>query len=294
MDFVFKRLNADLSEFNVVSITQREKKPESIFQKLQTGKYASIGEIQDLIALTVVVLHRREVQQAVEVVKTSGLVVIEEASRVIEATDFRYREPKLYLTPPSEYLDRNTDLIGITSEVQFTSAIQHALDMTTHDFDYKSKTYLWTNFRLVAQLRGMLELVDSIIDDIGQVSVPNNEVIEAPGRVRFASEILKVLSSTFSAEVMPPDHRRMADTVAAWCTAMSLSPEQLGALLAANGDLVAAQSIDPTSAVLGSLLREDSSLLIENFSGQLFISGELESRCSEASLVPAGRRVTLV
>ena len=140
LDFLQKRLVADLSDFNVVTIVGRPKSSQSIFQKLQTGKYESVSELTDLAALTVVVLYRKDVQSALEIVKASGLVVVDEPTRAVAATDFRYREPKIYVTPPAEYLDRNPELVGIVAEVQFTSALQHALDMTTHNFDYKGQS----------------------------------------------------------------------------------------------------------------------------------------------------------
>lgn len=293
LDFLHKRLEADLSDVNVVNITGRLKTEASIFQKLQTGKYDDLSDLTDLVALTIVVLYRKDIQGALDIVKGSGLVVIGEPARAIEATDFRYREPKLFVTPPIDYLDRNPDLQGIVAEVQFTTAIQHALDMTTHDFDYKGHSYSWSNFRLVAQLRGMLELVDSMIDDIGSVSISNHETVEAPPELIYAVGILDVLDARFTEEAVPADRRRFADTVAKWTSALGISAQELGALLDAHADLLNAQSIDATSAVLGALLRERGTDLLTAYDGRLCISAELDSLCHEAGAVPAERRVQL-
>lgn len=293
LDFLTKRLTADLSDINVVSILGRPKSPQSIFQKLQTGKYDQLGDLTDLAALTVVVLYRKDVQAALEIVKQSGLVIVGEPIQTVAATDFRYREPKIYVTPPLDYLDRNQDLEGIVGEIQFTTALQHALDMTTHDFDYKGSRYSWANFRLVAQLRGMLELVDSMIDDIENVSIATHEVIMAPAELTYASQVLEVLVSVFDESSLPTDRRRFADTVAQWTKAVALEPDALEALLQANADLVAAHSIDATSAVLGCLLRSHRDDLLASFDGKLCISSELESLCHEAARVPDDRRVDL-
>ena len=293
LEFMAQRLKADLGDLHLVSIIGRPKKPDSVLQKLHTGKYQDVAAMTDLVALTVVVLYRHEVQQAIQAVKSGGLQIVEEPTRAIQATDFKYREPKLYVKPPADYLDRNEDLREVVCEVQFTTAIQHALDMTTHDFDYKGHSYSWGNFRLVAQLRGTLELVDRIIDDIEKVSIPNSESIEAPPELLYASSILEAIVARVDDKLLPADHRRMADTAAAWARAAELTSSGFADLLDRNRDLLDATSLDPTSAILGAILREHRDLVLSNFEGRFCISGELESLCVEAKLVPEERRVIL-
>jgi ppGpp synthetase/RelA/SpoT-type nucleotidyltranferase len=291
LEFIKPRLEVDLSTLHLVSVTGRPKSVESAHQKLQTGKYSNVGELKDLVGITVVVLYRREVQDAIEIVKGSGLGIVLDPPRSISPTDFPYREPKLFVEPPRDYLDRNPDVGGIACEVQFTTAIQHALDMTTHDFDYKGSTYSWDNFRLVAQLRGMLELVDRMIDDIEKVSIPNHEAVDAPAPLLFASGLLAVIENHFDPEALPADRRRLADTTAAWVTAAGLTMQQFDELLTRHADLVNAASLEPTSAVLGALARERVNELLAGFSGRFLISSELESLCPEVSAVPDDRRV---
>jgi ppGpp synthetase/RelA/SpoT-type nucleotidyltranferase len=291
LDFMTLRLNADLSNLHVVSVSGRPKTSASSLQKLHTGKYAAIDSLTDLVGITVVVLYRREVQDAIAIVKSAGLTVVNEPIRAINPTDFSYREPKLYLKPPPDYLERNPDLEGILCEVQFTTALQHALDMTTHDFDYKGHSYSWGNFRLVAQLRGMLELVDKMIDDIENVSLADHEIIEVPERMIFASSLLSILVKTFAAENLPSDLRRLADTVADWATAVDLSADDLDELLSRHPDLVSAVSLDPTSAILGAIMRERGKDLVANYDRLICVTGELETLVSEMKLVPQDRRV---
>jgi ppGpp synthetase/RelA/SpoT-type nucleotidyltranferase len=293
LGFMTKRIEADLSEVNLVSVTGRPKSSDSVLQKLHTGRYAKVDSLNDLVGITIVVLYRREVQEAISIVKASGLTFVDEPKRAIEPADFSYREPKLYLKPPVDYLDRNPDLADIVCEVQFTTALQHALDMTTHDFDYKGLTYSWENFRLVAQLRGMLELVDRMIDDIDEVSIANHEIVEAPETLVYASAMLEVLAQYFADEVLPSDRRRLADTTAAWTRAIGLAPSDFGDLLSRHGDLISAVSIDATSAILGAIVRENVTALLKNYKGNFCVSSELESLCEEARAIPAERRVNL-
>lgn len=293
LDLLTNRLKADLAGVNVINIKGRPKADTSVFEKLHTGKYTSIGDINDLAALTVVVLHRREVGIALEAVKHSGLQIVQEPRSELAPTDLRYHEPKLLVKAPVAVTDRNPDLADLVAEVQFTTALQHALDMTTHDFDYKGKSYSWTNFRLVAQLRGTLELVDAMIDDIGKVDLPNHEREAVPKDFAYASRILDILVGCFADEALPSDRRRLADTVTAWVKALDLDPDGLDELLARHPDLTGSQSLDPASAVLGALLRQDAAKLLADFPRRLAISTELESLVTEAQAVPTDRRVNL-
>ncbi|MBP2454622.1 nucleotidyltransferase family protein [Mycolicibacterium lutetiense] len=292
-DFFDKRLSADLSHLKPIRIDGRVKEPSSILQKLATGKYEGVAKLQDLVGMTVVLLHRRDVGSAIDVVKSSSLIIVGESTREVEATDFRYREPKLYIQPPADFLDRNPELNDFVVEVQFTSALQHALDMTTHDFDYKGKSYSWRNFRLVAELRGMLELVDNMIDDIDNVEFARSEVIIPPARIVYASAILEVLTARFEDERLPSDRRRFADTVAGWCRAIDIDPDSLAELLGRQERFLRAESLDPTSAVLGALLTEHSSTLTDKFEGHFVVGSELESLCPEAGSIAPDKRVRL-
>jgi ppGpp synthetase/RelA/SpoT-type nucleotidyltranferase len=293
LDFFRDRLTSDLSHLKPIRIEGRVKEPSSILQKLETGKYDGVAKLSDLIGLTVVLLHRRDVGSAIEVMKSSGLPIVGESVRAVEAADFRYREPKLYFEPPVDYLDRNPDFLGFVAEVQFTSVLQHALDATTHDFDYKGKTYSWRNFRLVAQLRGMLELVDNMIDDIDNVEFARSEIITPPAHVVYAAAILDVLTSKFEEDRLPPDRRRFADTVASWCDAISIDAGGLASLLDRQEAFLNTESLDATSAVLGALLKEYSGTLPDNFAGHFVVGSELASLCPETQSIAIEKRVQL-
>lgn len=291
MSFMVSRISADLSDVKPVSISSRPKDATSAYQKLHVGKYAELSDLTDLAGVSVVLLSRHDVEKALDAIKASGLTVVDEPTRVSEPALFRYREPKLLLAPPAPFLDRNPDLEGIVCEVQFTSTLQNALDQATHDFDYKGRTYSWTNFRLVAQLRGMLELVDQLIDDIDTVAMSSFESGSVPSNFEFAASILEVLTTSFGNIDFPKDARRFADTVARWSIAVGLDAPAIAALLARHVDLCNAASLDPTSAVLGAILRDHSAALLADSDLRFAISEELETLCIEAAEVPESRRV---
>ncbi len=292
-DYIVGRVSAELSELTPVTIDVRIKSNDSIYQKLQTGKYSMLSELDDLIGLKVVMLYRHQVLQAQRIIAGCGLAVVKEfQGRSVQQTDFKHREPKLSVLPPDEYRARNSDTEGIATEIQFTTALQHALDMATHKFDYKGSSYEWENFRLVAQLRGMLELADTILDDLDKARMPSEVTLDKPMEFAKASVTLSAITSVFPPEALPSDLRRMTDTVIRWLDAISLRPEDFSTVLSQHTNLVAALSIDPQSAILGALLRENATDLIGHFDGQFCISAELATLCEETSNVPSDRRVS--
>jgi hypothetical protein len=277
--YVRDRLAADLGGLQPVVIEYRVKSPQSIYHKLQTGRYSSIVDLDDLIGVKVVLLRRSLLAEAQEIVNGCGLTIVAGPTHPVEPTDFRHREPKISVRPAPDYLSRNPDKAFVLTEVQFTTALQHALDMATHDFDYKGKTYSWGNFRLVAQLRGTLELVDRILDDIGSATMLAEVVASPPDRYVKAQALSLVLRDSFASEALPDDMRRMTDTVADWLDAAGLDSSELPDLLKRHDDLTSALSIDPTAAILGALLRERAGDLCARYEGRLPISDELASLC---------------
>ncbi len=293
-DYVHGRLNTELAELKPVAIVARLKTDESIYHKLQTGRYASIDDLDDLVAFKVVLLHRKQLAVAQKILEDCGLTTPGPiAPRPLRPTDFGYHEPKVAVMPPADYLARNGDVAHVKTEVQFTTALQHALDMATHGFDYKGSSYSWGRFRLVAQLRGTLELVDQILDDMEMSAVLASETPDQPPEFESAGTALATIQGAFDAAALPSDLRRMTDSVLAWTAASGLAVADLEALLARHQDLITAYSVDPTAAVLGALLRERSTELLENYVGRFYISAELESLCHESGAVPSERRVEL-
>ena len=182
-------------------------------------------------------------------------------------------------------------MINLRAEVQFTTALQHALDTATHDFDFKGGSFDWQNFRVVAQLRGTLELADSILDNVEASAALMEAGVPGPQDFRDAQSILNVLEDMFDAEALPPDRRRMALVVSSWLSALDHDADWLRTMIIQHEDLAHALSLSPVESALGILLRESGTELVAEVDGYFSISSELESLCPETALVPVDRRV---
>lgn len=291
-DYLVGRLNVELKPLKPIVIEGRIKSEESIYQKLQTGQYSKLSDLDDLVGLKVVMLRRGQVQQAITIV-SNILTVVRSEERMLHPSQFTYRQPHLIVRLPDEYLARNPAVRDVRAEVQFTTALQHALDMATHDFDYKGKSFSWGNFRLVAQLRGSLELMDNILDNIESSALLAEQGVQAPLDFQQGQAALDVIIDKLASDILPEDLRRMAGTTASWLEAANMSPSDLASAIDRHPDLFSSLSLDPLDALLGTLLRESGAALLSGYDGRFCVSHELETACQEAKAVPDEKRVRL-
>lgn len=291
-DYVQARLQAELSELSPVAVLPRIKGIQSAYDKLQTGRYRTLLGLSDLVGIKIVMLRKSQVRQAIQIA-SSVLEVVEEPTRLIQPTDFSYAEPHLIVRPTPDFCDRHPELRAFGVELQFTTALQHALDMATHDFDYKGKSFSWGNFRIVAQLRGSLELVDNLIDGAETMEQLARENAAVPPEFQRRQDLLGVLLDSFSEDKLPHDLRRMATIIDGWLEACGVSGSDLGDGLVRHKDLVEYVSLNPVDAVLGVLLREHGALLISNTSKNFCVSEELKTLCEEIRFIPEERRTDL-
>ena len=291
-DYTKTRLQAELGPLKPVLIEPRVKELSSAYQKLQTGYFDSLRSLEDLVGVKVVVLRRSEIEPIADAVRDS-FQLVREKERVVDPSVFRYRERHLVIQPPSDFLDRNPDLDGLVVELQLTSVVQHALDQATHDFDHKGTTLDWAKFRLVAQLRAALELVDNLLDSRDASAALIEQSVQFPDVLLEQNATLRVITSAFRDDALPSDRRRLAETATELVLAAGLEPADLADVLDRHADLVAAQSLTPLDAILGALLRERAPELLAGYPRKLVISGELSTLCSEAAQVPDERLVHL-
>ncbi len=219
-------------------------------------------------------------------------VVRSERRREVSPTNFSYHEPKLIVAPPATYLDRHPEVEGLHVEVQFTTALQHALDVATHDFDYKGTDYSWSKFRLVAQLRGMLELVDGMIDDIDTAAAPASGFVKPPPKFETAAEVLNVLVRHFEGD-FPGDVRRLLDTCMEWLAAVGWSGADLDRELNASDDIARRRSLSVGDRVLGVICKTSLRDLLAGTGLRFVVSRELVEASPACDEIPADRRVDL-
>ena len=290
--FLRSRLEADLLDLRPVTLQTRIKSADSVLAKLQRGEFKSLYDLDDLVAARGVFLHSSQVEEALAITRASFPEVLEEKNiGVGRPTDFRYQQPHLIVKLPREYVSRHPELAQIRTEIQFTTYVQHALQESTHDLIYKGGRFSWREHRLEGQLRGLLEIVDEVLEHISVVA----DAADDPPYEIFDKRnyLLEVLQKTFPAGVLPSDFRRLVITVEEILTASGLSVEDLPDLMARHSDLVAALSLTVVDKVLGAVIRENASQLLAKSRRKFVVTAEMTSLVPEADYIPPDRRVEL-
>ena len=285
-DFLMTRVRSELTDLHPVTVEPRVKGLGSVYQKLQTGKYGSVLDMPDLVGVKVVLLRRSEVETAVDVIQRSQLRIVDtNLDRPIDPSSLSYFEPHLVVRLPAEYCERNPQVEAVQAEIQFTTALQHALDMVTHDFDYKGRSFKWGNFRLVSQLRGTLQLVDNLLDDIEVSATLERSSVAVPDEFERGQQAIDWLISRFTDEgTLPTDLRRSAQVLLGFLDAAGMDVSDLAAISGddAHSDLLTAASLDPLDAALGVILRTQGIDWLRTYDRYICLPDELRSLCAEA------------
>lgn len=150
---------------NGFALVSRIKALESLAEKLESGRYKSWSEVDDLVAFAIVVPTLSDEAAAVDFL-----------SSVFEKIELRARgatnkSPDVFRFDGTRFIGRmrsstnapRTGTEGIVFEVQVRSAFEHAWAVTTHALSYKTPDVSWEKLRVTAQLKAAVEQLDMII-----------------------------------------------------------------------------------------------------------------------------------
>ena len=153
-------------EKNGFAFTGRIKTRDSVAEKLETGRYQSWVEVDDLYACAVVVPTLLDEVDALNFLEEryEQVEVRKRGSTQKDPTVFRFDATRFIgRLRADERLDDASPLRKILFEVQIRSAFEHAWSVTTHALAYKSDEVNWRRLRLVAQLKAAVEQLDGLV-----------------------------------------------------------------------------------------------------------------------------------
>lgn len=144
----------------------RIKSLQSVAEKIESGRFRSWTEIDDLYACTIVVpLASYEPQVLSYLKKTFITVKVQPKNEPKPPDAFRFDSTRFHgkLMPP-QFLESNPDesVYSIVFEVQIKSVLDFAWSQTTHALVYKADTIDWRRLRLAAQLKAVVEQLDML------------------------------------------------------------------------------------------------------------------------------------
>ena len=232
-DALVAALESKFRQGEFVTVKGRVKNLDSTYAKCLLGKYQSIEDIRDLFGLTVVMLRRSALDDAIEFLasegaseKQQGFSVRMEDNFDLTPSDFRFSERKGYITQSPTILEAGE--VPLTAEIQFTTVTQHSLDLATHDFDYKGSQIAWERFRAVSRLRAIAEQLDLAIDQIvNRQSIGVSDDRESREFRTKREELDTLLRGKPSDVEMPKNVIRLVETVERWLKAFGLESRHL-------------------------------------------------------------------
>jgi ppGpp synthetase/RelA/SpoT-type nucleotidyltranferase len=193
----------------------RIKSPESVTEKIETGRYATWFDIDDLYACTIVIS------------------LISEEDSVISFLENKFEKIKMIRRgeankPPDTFRFDSTRFIGklkhplgleiktVMFEIQVKTIFDFAWAKTTHALAYKSEKLSWQRLRLAAQLKAAVEQLDMLILGFDQASeyvgIGHLPEIEDKTAIQIFFK-KKIEIGLIPGELTPKDWSRFSDNV---------------------------------------------------------------------------------
>ena len=236
------------------SFGSRIKAAESLYSKIETGRYRRPFSVTDIYAATIALPVVSDIPKACERL----LVDFEIVDRPIDRSDlpevFVYDDLHLIVRLRRDNPIAPKSLSQLKFELQIKSLLQFAWSRATHETIYKAPEVSWQRDRLAAEARATLEVIDSLLDNVKEASALQAER-DTAYYIRLKS-ILCILVTYWSPEQLPADLRRCAKTVDSYLQLADMTPGQLTTLLTAGdgAKYVSAMTLTPAQSVLATII----------------------------------------
>jgi ppGpp synthetase/RelA/SpoT-type nucleotidyltranferase len=206
---------------NGYAFTKRIKTIESLAEKIETGRFKKWSELDDLFGCTVIIPNLSQEQQVIKFCKDTFQVVkiVKRGQNEKSPDTFKFDSTRIYARFKSVE-DTNIDnLLSISTvifEIQIKSAFEHAWAVSTHDLVYKSSEIDWKKLRLAAQIKAIVEQLDTMILAFEQISpaIQESDYPEIKRKCQIAAATLELFErNKIPEELKPKDMTRFCDNL---------------------------------------------------------------------------------
>ena len=204
------------------AFSSRIKSIESLAEKIETGRFKSWSNLDDLFACTIIIptlSHEEEVIKFCQDVFEIKPRIIKRGQHKKSPDIFKFDSTRIYTQLKKEdniYLNNQLNIYNITFEIQVKSAFEHAWAVSTHDLVYKSPEIDWKKLRLAAQIKANVEQLDTLILAFEQTSaiIQENDYPEIKIKNKLAREIKNLFETgKIPDELKPKDMNRFCDNL---------------------------------------------------------------------------------
>lgn len=147
------------------AFSDRVKDLESVAEKLESGRYASLDDLDDLYAATIVVPTLKDDGPVVdELERLFSRVEVRGRTRNRKDPEvFRFDSTRFYGRLKPSAAERDPRIDRLRFEIQVQTAFEHAWVAVTHDAVYKGGVVDWRRQRLAASLKAAVEQIDLMV-----------------------------------------------------------------------------------------------------------------------------------
>jgi ppGpp synthetase/RelA/SpoT-type nucleotidyltranferase len=200
------------------AFASRLKTIESLAEKIETGRYKSWSDLDDLFACTIIIptLSQEEVSKfcksAFNIKNTTKRGQVKKAPDV-----FRFDSTRIYaqlLKPEGLEIPEHPNIYDIVFEIQIKTAFEHAWSVSTHDLVYKGPDIDWKRHRLAAQIKATVEQLDTLIlafnDALPHIS--ENSWPEIKVKQKISAKMKQFIDKSYiPSECLPKDLSRFCN-----------------------------------------------------------------------------------
>jgi ppGpp synthetase/RelA/SpoT-type nucleotidyltranferase len=252
----------------------RTKELESFALKLETGRVASVKELEDFFACTIVVENRQAIGKALELVRQLFQVEymrpesMERTSK--RATDFPFDDLRVYARWREDESYPRTPVEGILFEIQIKTFLQHAWMIATHDLVYKTERPSWPKARIAFQIKAMLEHAEaSILGAEELAALADLKMID--DETSHVLEVLSFVERHWDASQLPKDRVRLAENIVELMKALRVDLSELEGALdkeSAEGRGDVTLNLSPYATLLQTILKRFPEKVAEFLKGK--------------------------
>lgn len=215
----------------------RLKDLESFALKVETGRVDNPRRLEDFFACTIIVPTVSQVSEAEVLLEGMYEVAVrrppnDDATHK-RASDFVFDDLRLYLKRGASETGRNNDLEGLIFEVQVKTILQYAWGIASHDLIYKTDNVSWPKERIAFQVKAMLEHAEIAIAEAERLA-ESPAISKRDHDTASTLEIIDVLREFWSADRLPRDIKRLAESIRGVLKACDMLPNELLGVLKAE------------------------------------------------------------
>lgn len=199
----------------------RLKSPDSLAEKIESGRYSSWEKLDDIYACTVAVpLARDEKIVREKLANLFDVSAPKDRRAVPKPPDvFRFDSTRVIARLrklPDTQIEEGISIFNILFEVQIKSLFEFAWSKTTHALTYKSNLVDWKRHRLTAHLKAAVEQADFLLVGFEQAAQLvtdgwSQDINDKSALRTFFQEL--VGSMQIPTEFVPKDWSRFVDNV---------------------------------------------------------------------------------